>query len=144
MSHTPPRSQGHLLVAAVRVLAHKTGRPPSVEEAAELLGWSRELTGHLSRLLEAQGILQALTSPFDVRLEVADYLALEKLPVEDNGPALRDEVEAFHEQFKKKQEELQNLFDAGELEKRKKERLEGMESELRDFKAPKRFNPFGD
>lgn len=144
MSHTPPRSEGHLLVAAVRVLAHKTGRPPSVEEAAELLGWSRELTGHLSRALEAKGILQAITSPFDVRLEVADYLALENLPVEDTGPGLRDEVEAFHEQFKKKQEELQALFESGEIEKRKQERIEGLENELRDFKTPKRFNPFGD
>ena len=144
MSHMPPRPQAHLLVAAVRVLAHKTGRPPSVEEVGELLGWSRELVGHLSRALEAQGILQALTSPFDLRLEVADHLAIEKLPVADTGPGLRDEVDAFHEQFKKKQEELQNLFDAGEHEKRKQARLEGLENELRDFKAPKRTNPFGD
>lgn len=144
MSHMPPRSQAHLLVAAVRVLAHKTGRPPSVEEVGELLGWSREFAGHLSRMLEAQGILQALTSPFDVRLEVADHLAIEKLPLEDTGPALRDEVEAFHEQFKKKQEELQNLFDSGDQEKRKQERLANLENELRDFKNPKRFNPFGD
>jgi len=144
MSTIPPRSEAHLLVAAVRVLAHKTGRPPAVDEVAELLGWSRELTGHLSRGLEAQGILQALTSPFDVRLEIADHLAIENLPVEDTGPGLRDEVEAFHEQFKKKQEELQNLFDSGEHEKRKQERIEGLENELRDFKTPKRFNPFGE
>jgi hypothetical protein len=144
MSPIPPRSEAHLLVAAVRVLAHKTGRPPTVEEVAELLGWSRELTGHLSRGLETQGIVQALISPFDVRLEVADHLAIEKLPVEDTGPGLRDEVEAFHEQFKKKQEALQNLFDSGEHEKRKQERIEGLDNELRDFKTPKRFNPFGD
>jgi DNA-binding transcriptional regulator GbsR (MarR family) len=143
VSHAPPRAQAHLIVGAVRVLAHKTGRPPSIEEVAELLGWSRELTGHLARGLEAHGIVQLLKSPFDVRLEIADHLAVEKLPVEDAGPGLKDEVDAFHEEFKKRQEELQNLFDSGEAEKRKKERLQGLEDELKGFKAPKRFDPFG-
>src|SRR5262245_61133436 len=135
VSHAPPRAQAHLVVAAVRVLAHQTGRPPSIEEVADLLGWARELTGPLARGLEAHAIVRLLKSPFDVRLEIADHLAIEKLPVEDTGPGLKDEVEAFHEQFKKKQEELQNLFDSGEVEKRKQERLQGLEDELKGFKA---------
>lgn len=143
MDHAPPRAQAHLLVAAVRVLAHKTGRPPAAEEVAELLGWSRELCGHLCRSLESQGILNSLKSPFDVRFEVADHTRIEALPVEDTGPGIKDEVEAFHEEFKKRQEELQGLFDSGEHEARKKKRLAGLENELRDFKAPRRFDPFG-
>src|SRR5262245_26461463 len=143
MEHAPPRAQAHIVVAAVRVLVHKTGRPPAIEEVAELLGWSRELCGHLCRGLEAKGMLTTLKSPFDVRLEVADHTLIDALPVEDTGPGLKDEVEAFHEQFKKRQEELQGLFDAGEHEERKKKRLAGLEDELRDFKAPRRFDPFG-
>jgi hypothetical protein len=138
-----PRAQAHLLVAAVRILAHKTGRPPAVEELADLLGWSREFCGHLCRGLEAQGILMALKSPFDVRFEVGDHTQIETLPIDESGPKLKDEVEAFHEQFKKRQEDLQNLFDSGETEARKKKRLEGLENELRGFKAPRRFDPFG-
>ncbi len=143
MEHAPPQLQAHLVVAAVRVLAHKTGRPPAVEEVAELLGWSRELVGHLSRGLESRGILQALKSPFDVRLEVADHLKIEELPKEDSGPQLKEEVEAFHEQLKKRQAELQNLFDSGEQAERARQRHEDLDSELRDFKAPRRFDPFG-
>ena len=138
-----PRAQAHLIVAAVRVLVHKAGRPPSVEELAELLGWSREFCGHLCRGLESQEILMALKSPFDIRYDVGDHVKIDTLPTDDSGPKLKDEVDAFHEEFKKRQESLQNLFDSGEMEARKKKRLAGLEDELRGFKAPKRFDPFG-
>jgi hypothetical protein len=143
MEHVPPRAQAPLVVAAVRVLGHRAGRPAAVEEIAELLGWSKELAGHLVRAIEAHGIVRTIKSPFDVRVEVADHLKIETLPVEDTGPGLQDEVEEFHERFKKKQEELQNLFDAGEHEKKKKDRLAGLDKELKDFKTTK-WNPFGE
>jgi hypothetical protein len=138
-----PRAQAHLIVAAVRVLLHKTGRPPAVEEVAGLLGWSREYCGHLCRNLEAQMILVTLKSPFDVRVDVGDHLRIEDLPEDDSGPRFKDEVEAFHSEFQKRQDELRNLFDSGELEERKKKRLAGLEDELREFKSPRRPDPFG-
>lgn len=143
MDITPPQSQAHLVVAAVRVLAHKTGRPPSVEEMAELLGWSRELTGHLVRALEGHGITRTLKSPFDVRVEVADHHKIDALPVEETGPRLQEEVDEFHARFQKKQEALQNLFDSGEMDAKKKQRLAGLDDELSNFKAPK-WNPWGE
>ena len=143
MESSMPRGQAHIVVAAVRVLAHKYGRPAAIEEIAELLGWSKELTGHLVRALEARGIVRTIKSPFDIRVEVEDHLKIEELPVEDQGPGLKDEVEEFHERFKKKQEQLQNLFDAGEHEKKKKERLAGLDRELEKFKGSK-WNPFGE
>jgi DNA-binding transcriptional regulator GbsR (MarR family) len=143
MEHAPPRGQAHLIVAAVRVLVHKTGRPPAIEEVAELVGWSKELVGHLVRGLESKGILASIKSPFDLRVEVADYVKIEELPLEDTGPGLKDEVEEFHERFRKKQEELQNLFDSNEMEERKKKRHAGLDDELEKFKAPK-WNPFGE
>jgi hypothetical protein len=142
MDHAPSQGQAHLIVAAVRVLTHKTGRPASIEEVAELLGWSVELAGHLVRALEARQIVRTIRSPFDVRVEVDDHRGVEALPLEDRGPGLQDEVEKFHEQFKKKQEALQNLFDSGEVEAKKKERLANLEQELRDFKSPRRHDPF--
>jgi hypothetical protein len=130
------------VVAAVRVLVHKTGRPPAVEEIAALLDWSKEFAGHLVRALEPLGIVRTIKSPFDLRVEVADHAALDQLPIEDHGPGLQSEVEEFHERFKKKQEELQNLFDSNELEKKRQQRLAGLDRELRDFKNP-RPDPFG-
>jgi hypothetical protein len=143
MEFAPPQSQAHLVVAAVRVLTHKTGRPPAIEEIAELLGWSKELCGHLVRGLEAHGITGIIKSPFDVRVEVADHTKIEELPVEDRGPGLKDEVEEFHSRFQKKQEQLQQLFDSGDAEAKRKQRLSGLDDELSKFKAP-RWSPWGE
>ena len=137
MEHLPSQAQAHLVVAAVRVLGHKLGRPAAIEEIGELIGYSKELTGHLVRALEACGIVQEIKSPFDVRVEVRDHVKIEALPREDTGPGLQDEVEEFHKRFQKKQEELQNLFDSGDQETKKKERFAGLEDELKGFKAPR-------
>lgn len=139
----PSQSQAHLVVAAVRVLGHTLGRPPAVEEIAALVHYSPELAGHLVRALESCEVVRTIKSPFDLRVEVADHHKIDELPVEDTGPGLKDEVEEFHERFQKKQQELQNLFDAGEHEERKKKRLAGLDDELQKFKSPRR-NPFGD
>ena len=144
MEHIPARAEGHLVVAAVRVLQHQLGRPPAIDEVAEILRHSKELTGHLVRALEARGIVHTIKSPFDVRVEVRDHLEIDKLPLEETGPGLQDEVEEFHKRFQKKQEALQNLFDSGELEAKKKQKHENLADELRNFKAPRRPSPFAD
>lgn len=144
MEHAPSRSQAHVVVAAVRVLTHKLNRPPSIEEIAELLGYSNEITGHLVRVLEARAIVHTIKSPFDVRVEIHEHLKIEELPIEDTGPGLQDEVDEFHKRFQQKQEALQNLFDSGELEAKKKKRLAGLEDELKTFKTPRLPSPFRD
>ena len=144
MDSRPSQHQAHLMVAGVRVLEHQHNRPPSVNELAALLGISREVTGHQVRVLETLGILQTIKSPFDLRVELDDYRQIEALPVEETGPGFKDEVEDFHRKFEKKQKDLQNLFDSGEQEKRQKERFSDLDSELEEFRSPKRSNPFGE
>jgi hypothetical protein len=144
VEHVPARPQAHLVVAAVRVLQHQLGRPPAIEEVAEILRQSKEVAGHLVRALEARRIVHTIKSPFDVRVEVQDHLEIENLPIEETGPGLQDEVEEFHKRFQQKQEALQNLFDSGEVESQKKKKLANLEDELRNFKAPRRPSPFAD
>lgn len=144
MDSRPSQQQAHLLVAGVRVLEHQHKRPPSVDELAALLQMSREVTGHQVRVLESLEILQTIKSPFDLRVEIDDHHRVEDLPVEESGPGFRDEVEDFHRKFEAKQKKLQNLFDSGELEERQKQRFASLDSELREFRSPKRTNPFGE
>jgi hypothetical protein len=140
----PSQKQAHLVVAAVRVLEYKNGRPPSVDEVAELLGQSREIMGHQIRSLEALDILHTVKSPFDLLVELRDHLQIEELPVEESGPGFQDEVEDFHRKFEEKQKKLQNLFDSGEQEKRQKSRFADLDDELNRFRSPRRPDPFGD
>jgi len=140
----PSQNQAHLVVAAVRVLAYKQGRPPSVDEVAALLEQSREVMGHQIRVLESLDILRTVKSPFDLHVELRDPSQIDALPLEETGPGFQDEVDDFHRKFEEKQKKLQNLFDTGEQEQRQKERFADLDDELKSFRSPRRPNPFGD
>ena len=144
MPTIPSQPKAHLLVAAIRVLGHKLQRPPTVDELGELLGFAREYAGHLVRALEAHEILHAIHGPFETRVEIRDHRRIEELPAEESGPGFQDEVDDFHRKFEEKQRKLQNLFDSDEMQEHQRKRFESLDDELRDFKSPRRTNPFGD
>ena len=94
-------TEAHLLVAAVRVLQHRGGCPPAIEEVAELLSISVEMVHTICRRLSKQGILETFEDPFSLKLAVADHLAIENLPKtagEENS--LAKELERFQSEKK--------------------------------------------
>ncbi len=72
--------EGHLFVAAVRVLRHQLGAPPSLEELCSMLGISVEAGGATCRSLAQQNILEMIEDPFSVKVIIQDHLLLEELP----------------------------------------------------------------
>ena len=56
MESAPDYRQGHLVVAAVRVLGHTGEKPPTYEEIGKLLGISHEVVGVVARGLANHGI----------------------------------------------------------------------------------------
>ncbi|MBM3321723.1 MAG: hypothetical protein FJY73_13755 [Candidatus Eisenbacteria bacterium] len=133
----PQYEEGHLFVAAVRVLAHREGRPPTVEEIAELLGDSREIAYHLARGLAEKGVLRLLANPFETHVEVADHLALEELSREEHGPGFEEDLREFQERKKKDRDEMSDFFMGDGREKKKKDKLSKMEEEFRKFRKSK-------
>ena len=124
--------EGHLFVAAVRILEHRHQAPPSLNQLAEILGFSSEQTGLISRRLEQQGIIELVESAYGDRWAVADHLKLEKLPRESEASQLDDELKKFQaerskiskkvEDFKEQQAQKQkDLF--SELQKQLKKEL---------------------
>lgn len=142
MEFTPNYDQSHLVVAAVRILAHKDEKPPTMEEIGELLGISHEVIGAVARALDSRGIVKIHMTPFDTRVEVADHAALEELPREDTGAAMKEEVSAFLERTKEKQEKIEKLFGEKEYKKRKKKKQTGLEAQLKEFQKKKEVDPF--
>ena len=142
METTPDYDQSHLVVAAARVLAHKLEKPPTYEEIGELLGISHEVIGAIARALETRGIVKIRMTPFDTRVDVADHTALEELPRDDRGAAMKEEVDAFVERSKEKQESIDKLFGEEEFQKRKKEKQAGLEAQLKEFQKKKAIDPF--
>jgi len=142
MEKTPDYAQGHLLVAAVRVLEHREGKPPTYEEIGGLLGISHEVVGAYARALRDQGIIKILETPFDTRVEVADYLKLEELPREARTAAMKGEVDAFLERTRTKQEKVEDLFKGGKFKEEQKKKFAGLEEQLKGFQKKKVRDPF--
>lgn len=130
----PSYADGHLFVAAIRVLDHREGRPPTVEEVASLLGHSREIAYHIARGLAERGIVHLLAGPFETRIEITDHTALEGLPRGEDGPAFEEDLRAFQEKKRKDRDEMGGFFAEGGVEKKKQEKLSKMEEEFRKFK----------
>jgi len=127
--------EGHLFVAAVRVLEHRhAGRPPTVEEIAELLSVSVEWAGVLVSSLERAGVVHALTGPFETRVEVKDYLELENLPRADSTTGVDEELKEFAAEKRKEEEKLGNLFSSGDPLKKQKEKMGKMADQLKGWK----------
>lgn len=130
----PSRDEGLLLVAAVRVQAHRDGRPPQLEDVAMLLAMPHELLRVLVIALEDRGILRQLTNAFETRLEIVDGLAVEELPPAGSGPRLGAELDDFRKAFQVKQDDLKKTFGAAALQKKTDDKMDKMAEQLRKFK----------
>lgn len=87
--------EGHLFVAAVRVLAHCKGAPPDLEQICELLGFSSEQAGFISRRLREAGIVDQVEGAFGERWVVADHVKLEELPRETDSSQMDQALKKF-------------------------------------------------
>lgn len=133
MEFVPGRGQGHLIVAAIRVLTHLGRRPPTEEEIAAHLGISREIALHILRGLEAKAIVQTIKNPFDVRYDVGDYERLEDLPVQATGPDLGHEIEDFHRKSEDRQKRIEQMMRDADPERKTREKVSKIEEEFRRF-----------
>ena len=91
-----PYNEAHIFVAAIRILLHRKGTAPSVEEVCEMIGISVEAGMAVCRKLKQLGIMEIIDDPFSIRLSVANHLEIEKLPRElkDEGKLAKD-IEQF-------------------------------------------------
>lgn len=137
-----PRADAHLLLAGVRVLAHRLGRGPTPEELAELLGPAESQVRLQAAALQDLGAVALVSSAYETHLEIRDHLAIEQLE-DGEGPAIGDDLRAFDERKREEAEKLAHLFDSGEHEKLRQDQLRQMDEDLRDFRRRKPRNPFG-
>jgi len=141
MQPTITYDEGHAHVAAIRVMTYRLGRPPTIEEIAEVLGSKPEITNHRLRVLEELGIVVRVENPFNVHFSVRDHLALEKLPAESSSAGLADAVADFQKRQEKKSEEFVKMFEELNPGKETKEKYSKLEDELKSFqkkKSPKK------
>ena len=127
--------EGHLVVAAVRVLSHQhSGKPPTVKEISKLLQISFEWCGVLVAALERAGVIQCLTGPFETRIEILDHTGLEDLPRGDSASTVDEELREFSAKKEEEEEKLMGLFASGDALKKQQDKMGKMAEHLKRFK----------
>lgn len=110
--------EGHLFVAAIRILEHQNGTPPVMNEISELLNFSVEQTGLISRRLVDAGIVKIVESAFGDRWGVDDHLKIESLPKE----AATSQIDDALKQFKAEKSKMAQKIEAIKEEQAKKQK----------------------
>jgi hypothetical protein len=95
MDSKSPYSDGHLFVAAIRILEHRHQAPPALDKIAELLNFSVEQTGLISRRMQEEGIVKLVQSAYGDRWVVAEHLKLEELPQATQTSQLDDQLKQY-------------------------------------------------
>jgi hypothetical protein len=121
---------GHLVVAAIRVLTHRRNGPPSVDAVTELLNFSPEQANLLCSKLHELGIVECLEGGFGTRLFVRDHVKLEDLPDEAQTPAFAEAIKKFQEEKKSLTRKV-DAIKAEQAEKKKALHAE-LEKQLRE------------
>jgi hypothetical protein len=125
-------SQGHLVLAAIRVLEHLRGTSPTLEEIRNLINMSLEKVNFICKKLHDTGVIEIVEGAFGNRMTIADHMKMENFLNAEKEDKLKSALEEFQksrlhmsqkiadiqsEQAKKKK----NLFE--DLEKKIKEKL---------------------
>ena len=134
MAVKPSREDGHLIVAAIRVLSHNATKPPTPEDIAALLGLAPEFARNLVVVLGDEGILRVVVNPFETRAEVGDYTKLEDLPTESSAPTIKDEIEDFVKRRQEAVDETGKMLNMDDIKKKRREKLSRLEEEMKRMK----------
>ncbi|MCP4291799.1 MAG: hypothetical protein GY780_08205 [bacterium] len=137
------RNEAHLLVAAIRILEYSLDRPPTPAEMADLLNTNESSIRLDLNTLAEMGIVLIVESAYEIHAEVKNYQLIDDLP-EDSGPQISDDLAAFDLAKEEEARKMAQLFDSGEHEKNRQDRINKMDQELEEFKKEKPRNPFGD
>ena len=122
-------SEGHLFVAAIRILEHQNGAPPDLDQVCALIGFSNEKAGLISRRLREAGISEPVSGPFGDRWIVADHIKLEELPRDTEVSQLDSALKKFQSERDKLAEKVASIKE--QQAKKKKDLFADIEKKLK-------------
>ena len=132
MDRSSPYYKAHLVVAAVRILEHQKGVPPSAAEISQTLSFSLEEVQATCNLLHEKEVLQIVHSAAGERMCVNDPRPLEKLPREKQRSDMEKEIKRFAAEKKAQMARLASLATC-EM-KRKKDLFAALDAQLKKIK----------
>jgi DNA-binding MarR family transcriptional regulator len=109
MSDKSAYTEGHLVVAAIRIHDHLNDSPPDLGEICACLQLTPEKGSQLIRGLEKRGIICAVESAYGQRYTIADHLKLEELPRSAEPSKLDEEIQRFKSERSKMEQKVESI-----------------------------------
>lgn len=124
--------EAHLFVAALRVLSHQKGAPPTVEEVSEMLSRSLDWSMTTARKLKEMGAITVAETPYSLKLFLGDHLKLEEISREKKESGFDREIE----NFQKSRQDLTRKVESiqAELAKKKQDLFADLEKKMKNKK----------
>ena len=102
-------SEGHLIVAAIRLHDHLNNAPPRLEEICSHLNLTREKGGQIVRRLEELGIIMPVERAYGQRYAIGDHLKLEELTRVATPSKLDEEIQRFKSERNKMEKKVESI-----------------------------------
>jgi hypothetical protein len=99
----------HLVVAAIRVLEHRDGIPPSIESLQKALNFSLEECHFLCRKLHQMGIIDIVEGSFGVKLFIKNHIELENIPKTQKDTGFQEDIDRFMGSKKDYSKEIETI-----------------------------------
>ena len=118
MKNTNSYENAHLIVAGIRVLEYKKGRPPTVDELCDMLSVSLEQGFMLARRLNDLEVIEVVEGAYGTRLFIRDHLKIEEIPKDTKDAGLEEAIKKFQNSRKDMVEKVASI-QANQAEKKK-------------------------
>ena len=122
-------SSAHLIASAVRILEHRNGRPPSIEEVCDILSFTSEQSYIYLNKLSDLGVIEVVEGNFGTRLFLRDHLKIEEIPKDSKESGLGDAIKEFQDSRKKMSDKIASI--QADQAKKKKDLFAELENQLK-------------
>ena len=122
-------SSAHLIASAVRILEHRNGRPPSIEEVCDILSFTSEQSYIYLNRLSDLGVIEVVEGNFGTRIFLRDHLKIEEIPKDSKESGLGDAIKEFQDSRKKMSDKIASI--QADQAKKKKDLFAELENQLK-------------
>jgi len=122
-------SSAHLIASAVRILEHRDGHPPSIEEVCDILSFTSEQSYIYLNKLSDLGVIEVVEGNFGTRIFLRDHLKIEEIPKDSKESGLGDAIKEFQDSRKKMSDKIASI--QADQAKKKKDLFAELENQLK-------------
>lgn len=120
----------HLVVAAIRLHAHRQAGPPTIGHICDVLCMSLEEGNRVCLKLNDMEIIEMLTTPGDTRLFVKDHLKIETIPDQMESTSMQSALEEFKKSRSEQLDKIKSIQST--LADKKKKLHEELELQIKN------------